>query len=198
MDKNDREQTHGADPALEEYRRQVVTRILTNSPDIFGNYSDAHAACVVEAFAHHAEKEIMLMSGAFSSKFYTGPVFDELRQAAERGVKIRIVTSDAENVDLQNLLTLAAAKTKEKPEEHPVSFFVTRYSGDGAPTHFMVVDGKRYRLERGTHAPNDERPVVQAEVCCNGPQKAKALADFFNNLWKRLEAMRQAAENAKA
>ena len=194
METSDTERAACADLELEEYRRQVEMRILTDSPDVFGNYSDAHAACVVEAFARHAKAEIMLMSGAFSSNFYADRVFEELRKAAERGVAIRIIASDAERADIQNLQALASAKAAKAP----VRFFVARYSGPGAPTHFMVVDSKRYRLERGTHTPNDARPIVQAEVCCCGPQKAGALADFFNRLWERLDAIRQNAKNTKA
>lgn len=166
-----------------EYRAQVRAWIATDSPVIFGNYSTTHAACVVEEFAKSAEKSIVLMSGAFSHEFYGNNVFNAFVDATMRGVSIRIITSDdTKAVDIENLRALSDASAKGK-----VSFFVARYSGKESPTHFMVVDRKRYRLERGTHTPTEDPPLVQAEVCCNGVARASKLEDFFNLVWARLE-----------
>lgn len=169
--------------SLTDYRTQVKAWIASNANVIFGNYSTAHAACVVEEFAKSAKESIVLMSGAFSREFYGNDVFNAFVDASKRGVSIRIITSDdTKAVDIDNLHALRDACAKGK-----VTFFVARYSGKESPTHFMVVDKKRYRLERGTHTPAEDPPLVQAEVCCNGVVRASKLEAFFNLVWARLE-----------
>ena len=173
--------TPGSD-AIMEYRAQVRAWIATGSPVIFGNYSTAHAACVVEEFAKCAQSKIDLMTGSFSSSFYCGAILSAFADAARRGVKIRIITSDP-TAKCDNLEALVNdVKTGIKPD-----YFIARYNGKEPASHFMVVDGKRYRLERGIHSPNEEdRPIVQAEVCCYGVERARYLEDFFELVWNRL------------
>lgn len=181
--------------AIMEYRAQVRVWIATDSPVIFGNYSTAHAACVVEEFAKSAEKSIVLMSGAFSHEFYKGVVFDALANAIKRGVSIRIITSaPPETVDIANLNRLVACSGER---ENP-AYFVAHYTGQSPASHFMVVDGKRYRLERGKHLPKSEQPVVQAEVCCNGVPRAKQLEQFFDAVWSHLSDLAKAREMMSA
>lgn len=167
---------------LMEYRAQVRAWIAKDSPIIFGNYSTAHAACVVEEFAKCATSQIDLMTGSFSDAFYCGAIFTAFADAARRGVKIRIITSD-QTVTRDNLEALVnEVKTGIRPD-----YFIARYNGKDPASHFMVVDGKRYRLERGIHSPNEEdRPIVQAEVCCYGIERARYLEGFFELVWDRL------------
>lgn len=50
--------------------------------------------------------------------------------------------------------------------------------------HYMVVDGKRYRLE--SEHDNPVPDTVHAEVCCNGKAKSALLSGMFNSVWNRL------------
>lgn len=173
--------------AIAKYCAFVYTSIECDDSVIFGNYSNAHAECVVKAFAESAKESILLMTGAFSAKFYTKDVFNALVDAAKRGVSIKIVTSDGSHSDIENLKRLVLASG----ENADVQFFVATYHGESPAPHFMVVDGKRYRQERGAHAPEAERPIVQAEVCCNGKEKAQELCHYFNNAWEFLKVIRR-------
>lgn len=163
----------------EEYRNTVAEYIRDDSPKIFGNYSRAHAACVTSAFLNAAQRSVVILSGSFPHDFYFDEnIGNELRCAIERvagnGGKVRIITVDGKKNE-----TLSALAEESKGV---FEYRAGHYSGNDL-AHFMVVDGKRYRLE-AVHDKNEKTPeVVRAEVCCNGVKKADELLSFFNAAW---------------
>lgn len=157
---------------LTEYRKGVESYLKEESPVIFGNYTKEHAACIVELFAKSARKTIDLLSGCYPSSFYGNDITELLTNAANRDVKVRIITlCNGGNEDL-----VALSRSNSNIEYRP-----GRLRGDNPVSHFMVVDGKRYRLE-APHKESDPE-TVKAEICCNGPKKAAELEDLFNVAW---------------
>lgn len=160
-----------ADTELMEYRNAVESYLKEDSTVIFGNYTKEHAACVVELFAKSARNTIDLLSGCYPSAFY-GDITELLRQAANREVKVRIITlCDEKNSGLEEL-----SRSNSNIEYRP-----GRLVGSDPVSHFMVVDGKRYRLE--TPHKEGDPPTVKAEICCNGVKKASELEYIFNSAW---------------
>ncbi|WP_337746792.1 hypothetical protein [Victivallis vadensis] len=160
-----------AELELTEYRKGVETYLKEDSPVIFGNYTKEHAACVVELFTRSARKNIDLLSGCYPSSFY-GNITELLQAAANRDVKVRIITLCNRVDERLNSLDRNNSNIEYRPG---------RLIGDKPVSHFMVVDGKRYRLE-APHQESDPE-TVKAEICCNGVKKASELEDLFNAVW---------------
>ena len=159
------------DKELVEYRNAVETYLKEDSTVIFGNYTKEHAACVVGLFVKSARQTIDLLSGCYPSAFY-GDITELLRQAADREVKVRIITiCNEKNTSLEEL-----GKSNGNIEYRP-----GRLVGSNPVSHFMVVDGKRYRLE--TPHKEGDPPTVKAEICCNGVKKASELEYIFDTVW---------------
>lgn len=174
------------------YNEMVDDYLRTDSPEVFGNFSPEHAKYIITRFLRSAEYSVEIMSGSFADMFYDKEtVLPLLCGAARRiyrnGGMIRIMTVNGRtSAYLRELVGRVAA-------EHPnpvIEYRPASYSGPDKLSHFMVVDGKRYRLE----APHDlsgagEIPeIVKAEVCCNGVEKSGVLIDFFNDAWNSLGA----------
>lgn len=178
--------------ADEKYRTEVDSYLRDDSPVIFGNYSKAHAEYVTEAFLRSATESIVILSGRFPEDFYCKDVERELCSAINRlpNGRIRIVTlGDSKSSLLERLAQGSNGTLEYRPG---------RYTGEEPLEHFMVVDGKRYRLEK-PHPPIDSSTPdgVEAEICCNGTRKAKELLGFFDKAWAIL-APRQGGDGENA
>jgi len=163
--------------ADEKYNAKVEEYILTDSPVVFGNYDSDHAKCVIKSFLCHAKKSILLLSGTFPEDFYGENIVNELRAAKKRiSGDIRVITLDGK----------ISPVLKKLCDAEEIEYRAGLYTGDEI-SHFMVVDGKRYRLEAPHEATEDETPeIVKAEVCCNGVKKASELIAFFEKAWRLL------------
>ena len=177
-----------------DYNQRFDKRLLTRSPEIFGNFTRENARYIIPQFLKSATRSVEILSGSLPDGFYSSiPVngnvssFDALEIAAENISKnaqytrpsIRILTLDGmKSEQLESLTDRINGK-------HPgiMQVIEAKYSGEPRMKHFLVVDGERYRLEE-YHPPFAEPPsVLKAEVCCNGPTKAAAMETLFNTLW---------------
>lgn len=174
------------------YNEMVDDYLRKDSTEVFGNFSPEHAKYIIMQFLRKAEFSVEIMSGTFADMFYDKEtVLPLLRGAARRifpnGGMIRIMTVNGKNSTYLDELVNKVA------QEHPhpvIEYRPAAYSGPDRLSHFMVVDGKRYRLE----APHDLTDngtipeIVKAEVCCNGTKKSSVLIDFFNKAWNSVGA----------
>lgn len=166
-----------------EYKNMVDLFLKNDSTEVFGNFTPAHAGYITAKFIESAQSSIELLSGHFPNGFY-GNVKEELKKAAERlakcGGKIRIITADG--IESEDLLDMA----NDPKLKNNFEYISATYSGKESLNHFLIVDGKRYRLE-APHEKSDDTPMrVQAEVCCNGKEKAQKLRGYFDIIWKIL------------
>ena len=109
---------------------------------------------------------------------------------AEKNGKIRIITV---NGQVSQSLSDLVMELSGRGIEYRAGRFV-RENGVSPLAHFMVVDGKRYRLEE-SHADSGMPETVKAEVCCNGPGKARQLLEFFEKAWTLLTPRQEAVGN---
>ena len=164
---------------FEKYQKDVDKFFRDDSPKIFGNYTQEHASYVIHKLLESAEKDIVLLSGKYPCDFYKEDLEEDFERAIKRidaaGGVVRVITADGQVSEQLQTLVQTLGKTLEyRPAE---------YKGDKPISHFMVVDGKRYRLEH-PHAVAENTPEsVAAEVCCNGEDKAKDLLSFFDSVW---------------
>lgn len=163
----------------EEYCRKVDEYIATDSPVVFGNYSQAHAACVIQKFLESAKDSVVILSGDFPGDFYQNGILEAIKSAAERlkdKKKVRIITLNGNTDSKLNAL-----------HQTGLEYRVGRLRDENKPvSHFMVVDDKRYRLEYPHSRINSEISPVKAEICCNDTERSLLLTSFFSSVWNKL------------
>lgn len=166
---------------LDKYKADVDGFFRDNSPKVFGNYTQDHANYVIHKLLESAENSMVLLSGKYPCDFYD-ELCKDFESAVERIARshgtVRIITADG---TINEKLLQFAEKHKEVVEYRPA-----KYNGEVPISHFMVVDGKRYRLERPHEVVDNAPDPVNAEVCCNGKDKADELISFFDSVWKVL------------
>lgn len=173
---------------LEKYQKRLDVLLYSDSPDIFANYSQCHARRIIRTFFSAAEKSIVCLSGDFGAGVYSETeIENELREAVRRGVRVTVIslgTGDASRGHLRALkqeLDEIGKNGRNGSFEYKLG--VVR-DPNAEVQHYMIVDGKRYRLE--TPHPVPVTDDVHAEVCCNGKVKAAVLARDFSDVWNRL------------
>lgn len=190
------------------YNRMVLDRIQTDSPEIFGNLTPENARFIVPEFIKSAKESIVIFSGSMPPWFYMEedatagkPILDVIREAAgnlyqmfadNAAGTIRILTANGKFDP--TLVAFEEDVAKENKGVRVVQIVQAAYDGnDSELQHFIVIDHKRYRLE-SPHVVcrNEKLKVVMAEVCCNGPAKARRLESMFNAIWTRLAVKRSA------
>lgn len=160
-----------------KYRRRLNELLDKDSPALFGNYSRDHADCIAAAFLRRARDSASILSGDFAAVLRNSPeVLNALNDALARGVVVRAVTLSG---TLEDVTVLLDKNVREK-----LQCRVGRAAPGSTPQHYMVVDGKRYRLEAPHAMPAP--PSVHAECCCNGPAKASFLRAAFDGVWTKL------------
>ena len=174
---------------LAKYQGRLDRLLFSESPDIFGNYSQPHAKCIFRTFFSVASESIDCLSGDFGTGIFQEPgISDALRCAVIRGAHVRVISLGTSAESMENLRTLrdnlnAVAAISGKGGSFDYRLGVVR-DPHAEVQHYMVVDKKRYRLEAPHPAP--VREDVHAEVCCNGPVKGAYLTRDFDSIWGRL------------
>ncbi len=172
---------------LTEYQKKLNALLYSDSDAIFANYSQNHARCIIRTFLDSAESTAIFLSGDFGAGVYAEqPIRDAIIAAVRRGVDMRVVSLGQDESSGHCLEELAQMLDKQRNPQVCGQF---RYRlgvvrANAQVQHYMVVDGKRYRLE-AAHA-NPVPESVHAEVCCNGKAKAAVLSGMFNAVWGRL------------
>jgi len=171
------------DPNLEEYQAQLNRLILEDSPAIFANHSRRHARCIIRTFLSGAQKSANILAGDFGNDFYQYPdIREAILKAVDNGCHVRVISLGTQEQSKAYIEDLE----KEANNGHRNGFFVVKFARvrPGARVkHYMVIDGKRYRLE-DYH--DEGSSTVRAEVCCNGKVKADTMTRSFDSIWDRL------------
>lgn len=158
---------------IKAYQALLEQKMAENSTDIFSNYTKAHAECIIKSFLADAKEKVDILSGGLDGAFYDGEdMVQRFKDAANRGVAIRLISlggvgqvGDIPQIQLRRGRVIDDSK--------------------GKVFHFMVADGRRYRLEEA-HGVLQPLDPVHAEVCCNGVDKANRLTSIFNTVWDKL------------
>ena len=200
-----------ADEETQAYNRLVDRRLATESPEVFGNFSLENSKHIVSAFIRSAKQSVTILAGSMREEFYSASESD----AAECGkTGCESATSKRAFASLFHAAQSLAA-TKKTQGEFPIRIIMLEDRGTEKidafvedtnrelgndvikifharyrlqrTNHYLVVDHRRYRLE-GLHESFDENvpPIWKAEVCCNGPRKAKKIEASFDAIWKKL------------
>jgi hypothetical protein len=173
-----------------DYKDMVNKYLESDSEETFGNFSPAHASFIITKFLESAQSSVEIFSGNLNDAFYDSISIPALlRQTAGRlkyfGGKIRIITVDDE-ADIKKISALVDRINEDFPGT--IEYAPAIYNGDKPLNHFLVVDGKRYRVE----APHDKfagiPKYVHAEVCCNGRKRCGELQEYFNSIWNALQS----------
>lgn len=177
---------------LVEYQKKLNYLLYSDSEAVFANYSQNHARCIFRTFIDAALDSIIFLSGDFGQGvFQEESIKNALVAAVKRGVKIRVISLSGNEVSLKNLKLLEGSVNSIPNEKNCGGYFRYRIGtvrGGARVQHFMVVDGKRYRLEEYHEAPVPDN--IHAEVCCNNKMSANAMSAMFNIVWGRLEGDR--------
>ena len=168
---------------FKNYAEMVDYNIAHESTEVFGNFSTEHASYIVTRFLENAKKTVIILSGGFVDVTPTRGLCALLKQTALRLVEndgsIRIITANGEkNSDIERI--------RDEIGCGKIEYIPARYSGTTPLKHFMVIDGKMYRLENA-HETLSDGAELHAEVCCNGREKAAQLTEFFDRVWHLLK-----------
>lgn len=190
------------------YNRMVLEHLRTNSPEVFGNLTPENARFIVPTFIEAANESVVIFSGSMPPWFYNeadtivgAPILDIIQKTAKRFYEkfaenaagaIRIITVNG--VTDPNLDTFVDDVKRQNGGVEVVKIIQATYRGNPQDLqHYIVIDHRRYRLEAPHNQCRDLKPdTVMAEVCCNGPVKAKRLEAVFDTIWAALNAKRSA------
>ena len=172
---------------LEAYQARLDRLILEESPAVFANYSRAHARCIIKTFLSGAKEHVDILAGDFGNDFYRQEsVKSAITQAVKNGARIRVVSLGTSAGSKSQVKDLAESIRDECQTAESKGQFLYKFAKvrEGSRVkHYMIVDGKRYRLEDYHDEGSNQ---VHAEVCCNGPEKAAFLTRTFDSVWDRL------------
>ena len=173
-------------PEIEKYQAKLNELLDKNSSAIFANYSQGHARCIIRTFLNAATQSVVVLSGDFGCEFHqASDLRAALISAVERGVHVRVISLGTSDQSVDRLNELKRNLDANSPSGHSTFDFRIGVVREGMLVqHYMVVDGRRYRLETAHANPAPES--VHAEVCCNGEEKAMVLGRSFNAIWTRL------------
>lgn len=176
-----------ADSNLAEYQAKLDRLMLEDSPSVFANYSRAHARCIIKTFLSAAKEKVDILAGDFGNDFYRQEdVRGTIEKAVNKGACIRVISLGTSPESKSWVASLA--KEVNVSQDGGRARFLYKFARvrSGAQVkHYMIVDGKRYRLE-DYH--DEGSKLVHAEVCCNGPEKAFFLTRAFDEVWNKLSS----------
>lgn len=158
--------------ALTEYRNSLRSRIANKNSDLFENPSPAHARIVIDEFLRAAKESVYIYCGQLSSLIY-GELVPSFQNLLERGIKVQVII-EKEKAETEAIAAMLCEKNAIKQ---------SKMASVGDIPHFILVDGKRYRMEL-----NDDKKsaLVCAEVAEENGTKATAdaMSGFFTRVWK--------------
>lgn len=177
---------------MNDYTQQVEDRLMTDSTEVFGNFSSENANYIILKLIESAHESVSVFIDRIpgdASRFY-----EAIRTAAANIVRhnpqgavesIRIITVDGKK---HPELIQTAEETNTRLRCKVVGVIETRYNKDKPLNTYVVVDLKRYRLE-DSHKPFKGEPpdILKSEVSCNNSTKAVIMESSFNRLWNVLK-----------
>ena len=171
------------------YQEMVTDNLKKDSPDEFGNFTKTHANFIIKSFIESAQEHIEIFSGSFNDAFYDGlEMFNLLERAAKRIDKpeaIRIITLEQKSEKLMAFVD----QVNKKLGKLVIVYISTIYKGINKLQHFLLVDGKRYRIEESHEPLGDTMPEkTKAVVCCNRPETVSKWLTYFDGFWDLLRS----------
>lgn len=168
---------------LEEYQAKLNKLISEDSPAIFANHSRRHARCIIRTFLSGARESADILAGDFGNDFYQYPdIRAAVLKAVDNGSQIRAISLGTEK-DSKAFIESVVDKANSGTRKGRIQVKFAKVRPGTRVKHYMVIDGKRYRLE-DYH--DEGSKTVHAEVCCNGIEKAMMLTHTFENVWSKL------------
>ena len=133
-----------------------------------------------------------MLSGNLTDSFYDGiEIYEVLKEAARRinqPGKIRIITLDGDDESEKTIKNEISKINKEIGVE-VIKYAPAVYNGDQMQMeHFLLVDGKRYRIESPHQKITGKVEETKADVCCNAPDEVNRRLAFFDAAWNNLTA----------
>lgn len=175
------------DANLSEYQAKLDSLIAADSKAIFANYSRAHARCIIRTFLSGAKESADILAGDFGNDFYQHPAIQAaVLKAVTNGAHVRVISLGTSKASKDFVVAIAesASHAPSPPGKQGTFQYKFAQVRQGAKVkHYMIIDGKRYRLEDYHDEGSDS---VHAEVCCNGQGKATTLTRTFEAVWNRL------------
>ena len=177
---------------MNDYTQQVEGRLMTDSTEVFGNFSPENANYIIPRFIESAKELVSVFIDRIpgdATMFYEAvkaAAANIMRHNPQRAVEsIRIITVDGKK---HPALIQTAEEANAQLRCKVVRVVETRYNKDKPLNTYVVVDHKRYRLE-DSHKPFKGEPpdILKSEVSCNNPTKAVIMESSFNRLWNALK-----------
>lgn len=175
-------QNENREKKMDEEYIEIVDKAIKGDLNLdIPNSTFDHALLLTERLLAVAKKEVNIFSGSLYEALYGVKIKGLLQEVINRGIEIKIIVwhkvKEEQVADLKSLSDKLQIKLANLPLDEPKAYQNTK--------HFLVVDGKSYRLEE-PHRPQAETAEdfqVKGIANFNNPQLAKVLNDIFNNLW---------------
>jgi CMP-N-acetylneuraminic acid synthetase len=152
--------------------KEAVSKLAANRTNSrFSNKGTDHAKVVIEHIFGAAEESVRWYSGCIASDFLlSAEIQKAMNTYLERqGAELVVITEFAADPQSLSFLKSFGDKAKVFSLEH-----ATTETKQSLPTHFMVADGKSFRLETD----NVKREAI---VNFNDPAIAARLTELFDN-----------------
>ncbi|MBI5921928.1 MAG: hypothetical protein HY847_09760 [Betaproteobacteria bacterium] len=134
-----------------EYDRFVERLAKAEDPRTISNSSTRHALSILRAIFRHAKRSVSIFSGKLDPNVFND---DELLRTAENfqkgGGSLRVLLQDqalSKNDASKLLLQLAAQSSDVNDASCMVKQVTSEHPFADAKCHFVVADGKAYRIE---------------------------------------------------
>ena len=131
---------------LEMYRMTVRNLLSGTKPGMVPNSSYRHASIIIDELARCSKSSFHAYCARLSPDVWTPDVIEQLRAAVNRNVDVVIVTAEQIADDVPPFL-----RDRIKTIEISSMEDVRMRAAYAHLSHFTVVDGKSFRLERDTH-----------------------------------------------
>ena len=157
---------------LELYAEDIRRRIQDNDCEVFRNKSALHASIILREFIKSAKDTVFIFCGHLN-KFVYEHLFDVFQTAIQKGVNIKVIT-ESDTPDSVKLAQLLREKDRYRSVRQDMKI-----------PHFVIVDGKRYRMETD----EAEKTALVCACVCTEEQKKRALVmnKLFQAMWNFAE-----------
>ena len=171
-----------ASPALREVINDMIDRNIKTE---FSNDSYPDALTLTDVMFSRSTQNIRMLTGAQGDGFLKA-LKDSFVKALDKiklnGGRVRVIVLGQTNRCLDEL-----------QRTYPETLEVIPAHANSLIKHFTVCDSRMARMEEVHEALTDETlaSAIKARVCFNDPVQAKALEEFFDQIWNRLKQLLQ-------
>lgn len=157
---------------LEFYAEDIRRRIQDNDCEVFRNKSALHASIILREFIKSARDTVFVFCGHLNKHVYEH-LLEDFQTAIQKEVDIKVIT-ESETPDSVKLAQLLREKDRYRSVKQDLKI-----------PHFVIVDGKRYRIETD----EAEKTALVCACVCTEEQKKRALVmnKLFQAMWNFAE-----------